>query len=307
MSLEIRYVSESFPHTVANGTASLFTTWGDLHWAALTVGRPPHFHLFRHGIPSFHEAIFRLSLLRMSVEQDHLGHLRQTAAYAALDPTEKGMVSYFLGMTLCKLFADKLLQTSWLMHLDVFGAAYAAAWTGKSRPDLFGDDLSGRWHAFESKGRSAPPSKEDKDKAVIQAQRLISIGPHKCDLHIGSFAYFRKGVLEFFWRDPDEKPKNPIRLPEPKDEWRHHYQPALSLADEPDSPAFALERTLADVTVKIHPRIMALLRQERWAEARAMAKKLGKRFSKEGYHRDGIKVSAGESWAQPYDERRLRG
>ena len=29
------------------------------------------------------------------------------------------MVSYFLGMTFCKLFADKLLHTPWVFHLDL--------------------------------------------------------------------------------------------------------------------------------------------------------------------------------------------
>jgi hypothetical protein len=63
---------------------------------------PPTYHVFRHGEASFHEAIFRLALIRMAVEQAWSGYLRRTDAFAALDPTEKGMVSYFLGMTLCK-------------------------------------------------------------------------------------------------------------------------------------------------------------------------------------------------------------
>lgn len=69
-----------------------------------------------------YEALFRWSLVRMALEQTGLraSRLRRTTAAKTLDPTEKGAVNYFLGMTFCKLFAAKLLHTPWLLHLDVF-------------------------------------------------------------------------------------------------------------------------------------------------------------------------------------------
>ena len=103
MTLLIDYQSRSFP-SYSFGSGTLKTSWDALLWAAITIGRPSTYHVFRYGPPSFHEAIFRLSLIRMAVEQDWNDHLRRTNAFAALDPTEKGMVSYFLGMALCKLF-----------------------------------------------------------------------------------------------------------------------------------------------------------------------------------------------------------
>jgi len=122
MTLRIDYRSRAFPSSFKFGSI-LSSSWNDVLWAAITIGRPSTYHVFRYGDASFHEAIFRLSLVRMAVEQDWNGYLSRTDAFAALDPTEKGMVSYFLGMTLCKVFASRLLLTPWLLHLDVFRPA----------------------------------------------------------------------------------------------------------------------------------------------------------------------------------------
>jgi hypothetical protein len=121
MTLRIDYESRFFPAVYSLRSArTLDTSWDELLWAAITIGRPSTYHVFRYGSASFHEAIFRLSLVRLAVEQDWGNRLHRSDAFVALDPTEKGMVSYFLGMTLCKLFASRLLNTPWLLHLDVF-------------------------------------------------------------------------------------------------------------------------------------------------------------------------------------------
>ena len=119
-TLRIRYTSLDFPAGTIAGTESgyLQTGWSDLLRAALTVGRPNTAYVFAHGDPSYHEALFRLSLVRMALEERPFGGaLYRTDAFRSLDPTEKGAVSYFLGMTICKLFASRLLHTPWLLHL----------------------------------------------------------------------------------------------------------------------------------------------------------------------------------------------
>lgn len=303
MSLRIDYSSRDFPAVYSlRRNSTLTTTWDELLWAAITIGRPSTYHVFRHGQASFHEAIFRLALVRMAVEQAWAGRLQRTNAFAALDPTEKGMVSYFLGMTLCKLFASQLLGTPWLLHLDVFRRTLNPLLLGRSRPDLVGQDFSGNWHAFESKGRASIPTSNDKAKAKVQAQRLVSINNRNCSLQIGSFAFFRSEVLEFYWRDPEPDSKDdPIRLPRPEAEWRYYYEPALSLASEADSQPMAAERELADVKVEIHPKIRHLLLEGRWAGARRLAMQLRTTLTSEGYKPDGIKLSVGESWSRPYE------
>jgi hypothetical protein len=303
MSLRIDYQSHAFPSQYSLGHGTLITSWDELLWAAITIGRPSTYHVFRHGPASFHEAIFRLALVRMAVEQDGSGYLRRTDAYAGLDPTEKGMVSYFLGMVLCKVFATRLLQTPWLLHLDVFRNQLAAVNLGRSRPDLVGEDITGKWHAFESKGRSSVPSSADKFKAKAQAQRLVSVGGVECTLHIGAFAYFRSEVLEFYWRDPEPDQQEAFKLSKPTSEWQFYFEPALSLASEMDSSLLAADRQRADVQVQIHPTIRDLLREKEWSRARQRAVELRETLVSEGYQADGLKVTAGESWARRFELR----
>ena len=305
MTLRIEYTSRDFPSAYTFGSGTFTTTWDELLWAAVTLGRPSTYHVFRHGPASFHEAVFRLALIRMAVEQDMNGYLRRTDAFAALDPTEKGMVSYFFGMTLCKLFASRLLSTPWLLHLDVFRPILnPGIKLGRSRPDLVGEDIGGKWHAFESKGRSSAPSSADKAKAKAQAQRLVSINGINCDLHIGSLAFFRNDTLEFYWRDPEPDSEGAINLPSPEAEWRYYFQPAFALASDPSSELMAAERELIDVKVEIHPKIRPLFDERQWLQAKQLAKDLRLDFISEGYQKDGIKLKAGETWMGPFVTRR---
>ncbi|MFG1290326.1 hypothetical protein [Xanthobacter versatilis] len=303
MTLRIDYKSNSFPSTYTVGSGTLETNWNELLWAAITIGRPSAYHVFRHGPASFHEAIFRLSLLRMAVEEGWDGYLRRTDAFAALDPTEKGMVSYFLGMVLCKLFASRLLHAPWLLHLDVFRSHLSPIILGRSRPDLVGEDISGKWHAFESKGRSSSPTYADKMKAKGQANRLVSVGGIRCSLHIGSFAFFHDDVLNFYWRDPEPISKEKIELPAPEGEWRYYFEPALRLAEPLESELLAGERAMADVEVDIHPVVRKFLEEGDWLSAQKAASGLRQELEIGGYHPDGIRVTAGESWAERFVSR----
>src|SRR5882757_5639345 len=101
--MDIEFISEGFPNPgpVTNGTDTLSVTWDDLLWAAITVGRPSRHFIFRHGVSSLYEALFRASALRMTLEQISpvARRLRRTAAAKSLDPSEKGAVNYFLGLT----------------------------------------------------------------------------------------------------------------------------------------------------------------------------------------------------------------
>jgi hypothetical protein len=113
------------------------------------------------------------------------GYLRRTNAFVSLGPTEKGMVSYFLGMTLCKLFASRLLSAPWLLHLDVFRPVLNPVTLGRSRPDLVGEDIAGNWHAFESKGRSSECHLRKFscyfDSSAARSSAIILLQVGKCD------------------------------------------------------------------------------------------------------------------------------
>ena len=89
--LQIRYTSQDFPSGIVPAWGSLQTDWDDLLWAAVTVGRPNTAYVFRHGLASLYEALFRLSLVHMALEQRPSARsFCRTRAFKALDPTEKG-------------------------------------------------------------------------------------------------------------------------------------------------------------------------------------------------------------------------
>jgi hypothetical protein len=68
--LFLDYENEDFPAAVLPNTQRrLNVTWDDIPWAAITVGRPDIFHVFRFGTASIYEAIFRWSMVRMALQQ----------------------------------------------------------------------------------------------------------------------------------------------------------------------------------------------------------------------------------------------
>lgn len=305
----IPYVSEDFPSEQAIYASQLSCNWDELLWAALTIGRPTTAHVFEHGNASLYEAIFRVSMVRMALECPSVGQpLQRTSAFRALDPTEKGSINYFLGMTFCKLFASRLLDTPWLLHLDVFkDRLNPNLQLGGSRPDLVGEDSLGRWHAFESKGRSNPPSPDDKQKAKDQANRLVSVGGTNCTLHVGAISYFRRDRLHFYWRDPEPENLDPIKLEINDNDWSHYYRFALALASEFGPARQTGGSNPLGINVDIHPLMQESLMQGAWAQARTMAKENANQFKEEKYQPDGLKVSTGENWqstsiAVPIDE-----
>lgn len=308
--LRIRYESRHFPPgSIPDGVTSLETTWDDLLWAAVTVGRPNRQYVFKHGASSAYEAIFRWSMLRMALEQSGWGskRLRRTTAFKTLDPTEKGAINYFLGLIICKLFAEKMLDTPWLLHLDVFRPALNAVLTGRSRPDLVGQSTaSGAWSAYECKGRISPPDQSVKDKAKTQAQRLLAVQGVPCTLHVGAITYFHGDVLHFYWCDPPPEKAPGIQIALEPNVWKHYYQPSFEAAVErgarPSSPESLVDVPGVDLRIGIHPIVLKYLLQDQWDRAQAAAREARGVITEDGYQPDGIRVVAGASWSQPFEE-----
>jgi len=304
--LAIPYTSEAFPPgTTPNVSANLTVSWAEVLWAALTIGRPSVHHVFQNGTSSLHEAIFRLSLVRMALDQTgtRASRLRRSAAFKALDPTEKGAISYFLGMTFCKVFSTRLLRTPWLLHLDVYKSTVAVSNLGRSRPDLFGQQIgTGNWLSFETKGRASKPSANDLAKAKAQALRLVSVGGTHCTLHVGTFAYFQNDTLKFHWIDPPAETKRPIPLPEPRDAWEYYYGPAQALwASKTEMAANVsggIEVPLPefDFTLKIHPLLAPFFMRATWEAAQRAMFEGTDQLEADGFQPDGLKIECGPSW-----------
>jgi hypothetical protein len=62
--------------------------------------------------------------------------LVRTDAFMQMDPTEKGALNYFLGLVACKLFASKLLDAPWTLHLDVYRGALNPRLFSVSPPEM---------------------------------------------------------------------------------------------------------------------------------------------------------------------------
>jgi len=312
----ISYESEDFPTTgtIGNGGANLSASWDDILWAAITVGRPNCHYVFRHGQASLYETLFRLSAVRMTIEQrgPRARVLKRTNASKNLDPSEKGAINYFLGLTLCKLFAEKRLRTPWLLHLDVFRHHLnPAILKGRSRPDLVGLSLDGEWVAMESKGRASKPTSQDRAKAKKQAKRITAVNGTPVKWRIGGFSYFQSDVLKFHWIDPQPdgiEPEGGIRLSIQEDEvWRSYYAPILDLLGrdraarmiKDSEPAYLRE---ADFGILIEPSVLELILAGQWAGAGKLCVERHRSAEDEKYRNDGLQIVAGDSWLQRYED-----
>jgi hypothetical protein len=123
----------------------LVCEWIDLLWAAITVGRREWHHVVMHGIYSRYEIAYRACLLFANLTEAPGDHITRSNAYNALDPSEKGAVSYFFGLTLAKLFSDHVLNAPWMMHLAVYlNQLQPIIFNSTRRPDLVGQDVAGR-------------------------------------------------------------------------------------------------------------------------------------------------------------------
>jgi hypothetical protein len=314
--LQIDYESEDFGTGtgVASGTGVLTVTWDDLLWAAMTVGRPNRQYVFRHGAASWYELLFRLSLVRMSLEQAGPGgrRLRRTQAARTLDPSEKGAVNYFLGLAVAKLFADKCLDAPWLLHLDVFRPQLNAQLAGRSRPDLVGQTRAGDWIALECKGRTSQPSANAKQRAKEQAERVTTINGTAPSVNAGCIAFFKNDVLQFFWRDPTPDPtrvEHPIVVDVLEDSWRFYYKPVVALFSEAmpkrndvgEGLVTVVDERL-DVTLSIDAAVLRLLWAEQWAVARAVASAAKAKHEDSAVRADGLRVIAGQTWLKPFED-----
>jgi hypothetical protein len=202
---KIRYIPIDFDQKYGSALAApgdLSCTWSDMFWAAITVGRASWDKVIDHGLYSAYEIIYRGALLYANLEESSNSDFLRSSAFNGLDPSEKGAVSYFLGLSCAKLFAEKCLGVPWLMHVDVYKDQIKPALPKGERPDLFGCDPSGAWIIVEAKGRTGSASSDDKEKASAQAKRLNKIGKEPVSLQMGVLAHFPKKCLEVYIKDP---------------------------------------------------------------------------------------------------------
>jgi hypothetical protein len=231
----IPYHATNFPPVtgVIAGSHTFQVTWAELVWAAISVGRAELLHIVRHGEFSIFEMAYRTAILFANLKEDDFGMLRRSSAYKGLDPSEKGAISYFLGMTLAKLSAERLLNVPWLMHLDVYREILQPVLLGGGRPDLVGQDGNGEWVVIESKGRTNGRDEAALRKAKEQASELALIGVQAPRLHVGSVTHFANGILQIDLDDPEVSQRRRIEISlSPENLREGYYRPFIKLLEE---------------------------------------------------------------------------
>ncbi len=209
--MQINYNSLNFPRhygPTLQGTNTITFSPQELFWSAITVGRANIIDVLINGIHSEYEILYRASIVAANIAQNG-NNLIKSSAYQSLDPSEKSAVSYFLGLTFCKLLSHRLLNIPWLLHIDVYRNHFQA--TGQAfrfgssrlRPDLIGLDARRRWVVIESKGRTNSYSPDLLTHAKSQTRNLRQIGGMYPNLRVGAVTHFTNNLLTVDWEDPE--------------------------------------------------------------------------------------------------------
>lgn len=249
MPLKINYNAKSFttsPYDKAflKGSQTLQFDLAELIHAAITVGRRNWSDVLQFGTLSHFEMIYRAGLVCANLTSES-GYIIKSDAYNHLDPSEKGAVSYFLGLTFTKLMAHKLLDVDWLLHVDVYSKYFniegkPTRLKSKERPDLIGQNRSGDWVVFEAKGRTGKKPSYLMKKAKRQAEAIATIDKTVPKLGVGSILHFKEKDLRMDWEDPsDFGDEREINLAITREQfYKDYYLQFFKLVEESDSMSY---------------------------------------------------------------------
>lgn len=299
----VPFEARNFPvgSPVANGFDTMHLTWPEFVWAAISVGKGSLAHIYQHGQYSTFEIVYRTAMVYANLVESHNAQIDRSDAYNGLDPSEKSAISYFLGLVLTKAFVARTLSVHWLMHVDVYRQQLGVNLVAiGGRPDLFGEDLTGRWIVAESKGRTNEHDSQALDRAKQQASQVIDIGGVAPYLSIGVVSSFSGGRLSLVVDDPPPSQKSSQRWEIPKDLFRtKYYEPLTSVLnafeahdeviDGQEVRAVTLENT--DLTVGLS--LQMALRGDDVLHRRPLSAAANSAF----LGADGVYIRLGSSWS----------
>lgn len=159
----------------------------------------------------------------------------RSASYLHMNPTEKGMVSFFLGQLQAKLFAEDVLDIDYFAHYESYLLASGSSMS-KSRPDFIGFDRNGRVFVnVETKGRFAA-SLTGVEKARAKNQvRTMRIGSSPAAehsyVHVG---YFANGSWVAELHDPPPVPQEMVLDPS-LGAFLHYWPVVSAIADREEA------------------------------------------------------------------------
>jgi hypothetical protein len=286
--------------TQLNGDAQIEVTWAQLVWAAITAGKAAGDE-YAYGIYSALERLHRASMIRAYLLEGSSARLFQTIPYETSDPSEKTSISFYLGMTLAKLFAEVLFDVPRMLHVAVYGQNYQiATGQGGSRPDLVGLSTNDDWFVFEAKGRSNGFDINALNTAKEQAEQIISIGNVAPVCNIATQSFFSANGLRFRMHDPEPHKSSRSRsLNISRDKFEHdYYDPMRSIVVSRGSEV-RLEiagNKFRGARIAEADFVVALAADQVGAQIAESAADLSSSYEYLG--KDGILIQLGSSWSQ---------
>lgn len=216
-----------------NGFYDLFPSSGDLVRAAITTGYP---NLAAATMPvNLHRTwavLYRASIVLAYLDTPNGDRILRSDDYNRADRSEKGAVSYYLGLFGAKLGAELLLRTPWLLHYDAYHRLAHGVGPISRRPDLIGQATTGEWIAIEAKGRTNGWTDQLRDSAKAQARTLDQVVHpggvvEPIEANVASISYFDGEGWCLLMDDPPANPQ-PLRLSSSTyDLHRAYYRPVL--------------------------------------------------------------------------------
>ena len=219
-----------------NDDLQMNCSMADMLRAAITVGKSCNDAMSISCI----ERLFRASAMLMTVNEygaQQSSYFIASPTFNRLDPSEKGAMTYFLGMAVTKLIAERYFNVPWLMHLDVYRNSYDIESDKGGKPDFIGiantHHSQGRWHIFESKGRTGGFDRPAIIRGKEQTLYLRTINNVKPSSRNAVQAYFygKDQVLSGYLIDPvDNNEGVDIKLGL-KDLFELYYKPFYDLME----------------------------------------------------------------------------
>jgi hypothetical protein len=309
-------------------TSDTEISWEDLVLSAITIGRRQPADLLPHGQFSILEMIYRIALIAANLREQLINGIPRFApspAFKALDPSEKGAVTYFLAMACAGVMARNELDAPWHMHLDVYtnpnnpyGFVLPASLRSTGvRPDLIGQTNEGDWCILEAKGRTNAADENLRKKAKAQTQSVSQVDGVAPRYRYGTCAALGSGSLVIDWIDPIDAAKDATPLDLNPDVFAlASYAPFIhafrerDIVKSDDFPTISLPET--DVQIGIHRPIYSFL-HDRFADqedgqfvarpdmsvnARNSLADLLNEIPTTINHSGGITVQLGDSWSR---------
>lgn len=224
---------EGFSRSVPNKPVTL--TRLELWKSAAVVGTPA---VFGAGVQrrSLVEMAWRVLMVKANLDVKS-GHWVKSQSFKNLDPSEKGSVSYFLGLAQAHAMCTRLLGYSHLVHLDALVGLQGKKLKGR-RSDLVGltaastvtPTLLSNIATVEAKGRTNDAPKALRDSAKVQATNIAALRATNVIESVASISYFEDDLWASYLVDPVWTGRRAKATVE--DALRHYYSAIIDAGRE---------------------------------------------------------------------------